>query len=92
MLRNVESQLDLNRQAAIRARNQAEGVFRDRLKSEEFKLGTLNNQYAQGFARDRYDAQTAARSIQNAQQNAIFRNDRNAINAQRQLRELDLQY
>lgn len=86
---NVANQLDLNRKAAIRAQDQAEGVFKDRLKSEEFNLSNTNLQYMQGIARDRFEASGAARAIEAATEDNILNQQRSALEAARTIRQLE---
>ena len=87
----VAQQLEFNRLAAIRAQKQSEGVYKDRLKAEEFKLRTLNNQYAQGQSQRNYEAKQAVNAFTTAEQNSILEKDRATFNAARTVRNLDFQ-
>ena len=87
--KSVAQQLEFNRLAAIRAQKQSEGVYNDRLKSEEFKLATLNNQYAQDQAQRNFEAKNQLNAFTSAEENSILEQNRATFNAARTVRNLD---
>jgi len=86
---NVASQLDLNRQAAIRADYQAKEVFKDRLKTEEFKLREVNQNYSKQLAQDQYSAQQQMLARDTAQLEYYLQQDKNKLDRQFSLSNLE---
>ena len=86
---NVANQLELNRQAAIRANYQSEEVFKDRLKTEEFKLTELNQNYTKQLAQDSFSAQQQMLARDTAQLEYYLQQDKNKFDRQSSLNNLE---